>query len=121
MPRAGARNQLGQAGEELAAEFLCTKGYLLITSNQVEKVGEIDLLMRDGTTIVLVEVKTQSISRNFNPIEKIDYAKQRKLHLLASIIAARYPDQDVRVDAVTVHYVAGQANPVITHLENILI
>ena len=121
MPRAGARNQLGQTGEELAADFLSNKGYVLLANNQIERVGEIDLLMRDGTTIVLVEVKTQSISRNFNPIEKIDYAKQRKLHLLASIIAARYPDQDVRVDAVTVHYVSGQVTPVITHLENILI
>ena len=121
MPRAGARNQLGFAGEELAAQFLLKKGYLLLARNVEEGVGEIDLLMQDAEAIVLVEVKTQSISRHFNPIEKIDYAKQKKLRLLASVVAARYPNKDIRVDAVTVHYVSGQSNPVITHLENILI
>lgn len=121
MPRAGARNVLGQAGEELAAELLSAKGYVLIAQNVIESVGEIDLLMKDGETVVVVEVKTQSISRHFNPIEKIDHAKQRKLYLLAQIVAARYPEQNIRVDAVTVHYVSGQAKPILTHLENILI
>ncbi len=121
MPRSGASNQLGQAGEELAAELLCNKGYQLIAQNLVEHVGEIDLLMQDGEVIVVVEVKTQSISRHFNPIEKIDAAKQKKLHLLARTFAARYPERNIRVDAVTVHYVSGQPKPILTHLENILI
>lgn len=120
MERSGAHNELGRQGETLAAEFLVAKGYELLESNLDLKLGEIDLLLKDGETIVLAEVKTLRIARHFNPLEKIDWAKQKKLRLLSQIVAARYPERNVRVDAVTVYWLSGIKKPMINHLENIL-
>jgi putative endonuclease len=115
--RQGAHHELGRHGEQLAADFLVANGYGLLARNLELKVGEIDLLMADGDTIVVVEVKTQARDTFLDPVYKIGPAKQRKLHLLASIIASRYPDRNVRIDAVTV---TNTPVPVITHLENVI-
>ena len=120
MERSGAHNQLGLQGETLAADFLVAKGYQLLERNLNLKIGEIDLLFEDGQTVVLVEVKTLRIARHFNPLEKIDWAKQKKLQLLSLIVSARYPERNVRVDAVTIYWLTGINKPIINHLENIL-
>ena len=121
MERRGAHNILGQQGEALAAEFLRNKGYAILERNLSVPLGEVDILAQnpDGG-LVVVEVKTLRISYAFNPIDKIDWAKRRKLSQLAALVAARYPDQNVQVDAVTVYWVESNPKPVVTHLENIL-
>lgn len=54
---------IGSLGEKLAGEFLEKEGFKLIERNfKTPRWGEIDLVMRDGDTIVLVEVKTRSAS-----------------------------------------------------------
>ena len=113
------RQELGRTGETLAAEFLRNKGYDELARNYRLRQGEIDLLMRDGEAVVVVEVKTQTSGAVMDPIYKISPAKQRKLLLLASIIAAKYPERNIRLDAVTLYWnPAGE--PVLTHYENIL-
>jgi putative endonuclease len=118
MERSGAHNQLGQQGEDLALLFLQNKGYSLLERNLTTKLGEIDLLMQDGEHIVVVEVKTQRIAHTYNPIDKIDWAKQKKLLLLATLISARYPEQSIRIDVITIYWVNATKKPVITHIEN---
>jgi len=119
MSSLGKRKELGQVGEQLATEFLLSKGYLLLTHNFTTRIGEIDLLMQDESTIVVVEVKTLSQARGFDPIDQIDGAKQRKLQVLAQEVAARYPTYNVRIDAVTVYW-ENSSEPVVTHFENII-
>ena len=52
---------LGSYGENLARKFLEKKGFKLIEKNfKTPRWGEIDLVMRDGETLVFVEVKTRS-------------------------------------------------------------
>jgi len=121
MARSGARNELGQQGEDIALLFLEKKGYVLLERNFTTKLGEIDLLMRQEECIVVVEVKTMAIASTFNPIDKIDWAKQKKLLLLAQVISSRYPEQSIRIDAVTVYWVSGSKKPVVTHIENSVI
>ena len=117
--RSGAHNELGARGESLAAEFLIGKGYAVLARNLVTRIGEIDLLCQDGDCLVVVEVKTTTTAGTFNPVDKLDFAKRRKLSLLASQVAARYPDRNVRVDAVTLYWRHDQSVPVITHFETI--
>lgn len=50
----------GQKGEEMAREYLEKKGFGLIMSNYVCKIGQIDLVMEDGDWLVFVEVKFKS-------------------------------------------------------------
>ncbi len=111
---------LGALGEQLAAEFLLLKGFIILSRNVTVKLGEIDILAQDGNIIVLVEVKTQMSASLLDPIYKITPAKQRKLHLLAQVIVARYPNQNIRIDAVTLYWKLGSEHPTITHYENII-
>ena len=118
MQRSGAHNKLGSLGENLAADFLIGKGYEILERNLDLNVGEIDLLCQKDDIIVIVEVKTLSMSSYLDPIHKIDRRKQVKLRLLARVIANRYDGCNIRCDAVTVCWDRNK-QLVIRHLENI--
>lgn len=77
------RYQKGKEGERLAAEFLEAKGCELVARNFRCRLGEIDLVVRDGKTIVFVEVKSRKGRRHGLPQEAVSRVKQRRLTLLA--------------------------------------
>lgn len=52
--------KIGNKGEELAADFLVTKGYEIVTKNYRHKHAEIDLIAKKENVLVFVEVKTRS-------------------------------------------------------------
>lgn len=94
------RKKLGNLGEDLALEFLLKKKYKLIKRNLRLKVGEIDLLMQDKETLVIVEVKTKSNKRYGLPQEEVDWHKQYKLRQLAKALTQKFPDAKIRIDVV---------------------
>jgi len=97
-----ARKKLGYHGEDMALKFLQKKGFLLIGQNVRLFCGEIDLLMQDKSTLVIVEVKTKS-NLNFGlPQEEVDYHKKRKLVQLAQALAQKMPNQLIRIDVVAI-------------------
>ena len=51
---------LGISGEKLACEALTRKGYAILATRYRTRVGEIDIVARDGETLVFVEVKTRT-------------------------------------------------------------
>jgi len=115
----GSRQLLGQQSEQLAAEFLVSKDYKIIARNVRTKLGEIDILAFHQETIVVVEVKALTHASTFQPLDKIDSKKQRKLLLLAQEVAAKYPGRNIQIDAVTLYW-NQQKEPVITHFKSIL-
>lgn len=114
MPRTTGK-ELGRLGEDLAAEFLVKKGYRLLRRNWVICRREIDLLMLDGDTLVVVEVKTLAKGGLYDPADKLDLAKRRKLSGLAKVLEAEYPENNIRIDAVTLYWKQNEAVPVIKH------
>ena len=50
---------LGQRGENLAARHLRNQGYKILIRNFRCDVGEVDIIVRDGRSLVFVEVKTR--------------------------------------------------------------
>ena len=65
----------GNKGESLAVLYLEKKGYKIIECNFSTRFGEIDIVCRDGQTLVFVEVKTK-IGHNFGePEEMVDRRK----------------------------------------------
>jgi putative endonuclease len=54
------RRALGDAGEDLAAAALKKQGYKILDRNYLTPLGEIDLIARQGKTVVFVEVKTRT-------------------------------------------------------------
>ncbi|TDO12573.1 MULTISPECIES: YraN family protein [Halomonas] len=75
----------GSAIEQLAARWLMARGLSLEASNQHAKGGEIDLVMRDGSVLVFVEVRHRADPRHGHPLETVTATKQRRL-----IRAARF-------------------------------
>lgn len=72
-------NRRGRHAEQLAFEFLRGQGLTKVERNYRCRFGEIDLIMRDGQTLVFVEVRLRA-SRSFGGArESIDAHKQRKL------------------------------------------
>lgn len=69
----------GQAAEQLAEKFLSQQGLTSVTRNYRCTVGEIDLIMRDGPTLVFVEVRLRSNRRYTSPLESVTRSKQQKI------------------------------------------
>lgn len=109
------RKQLGASGEDLAEQFLKKKGYRILGRNIRMKFGEIDILAQKGEDIVLVEVKTKTSLQFGQPYEEVDYFKKKKLWNLARALSQRYPNQNIRIDVVSIMM---KEDPEIEHLEN---
>jgi putative endonuclease len=76
---ADPRHELGERGEQAAEAYLRAQGMKLVARRFRTPVGELDLVLLDGDTVVFVEVKSQT-SQQFNePHERVDGAKRRKV------------------------------------------
>jgi putative endonuclease len=74
---------LGISGEKLACDTLSRQGYAILATRYRTRVGEIDIVAKDGGTLVFVEVKTRT-SEDFGiPAEAVTWRKQRRLGTMA--------------------------------------
>jgi putative transposase len=103
-PPSDPRRQLGDQGEDLAAAALQKQGYKILERNYVTPLGEIDLIARQGKTLVVVEVKTRRGSNFGTPQEAVHTGKQGRLRRLADyyLKAKRLTGSPVRFDVVAV-------------------
>lgn len=79
------QNNQGLAAESAAVCFLQQQGLSLVAQNYSCRHGEIDLVMRDGRTLVFIEVRLRSNQAFASAADSIDQRKQQKL-----IRAAQY-------------------------------
>lgn len=73
------RINLGKLGEKVAAVFLKRNGYVILERNFSCLLGEIDIIARDGESIVFVEVRTKGSDEFGLPMESVQENKQRRL------------------------------------------
>jgi len=93
----------GKRSERQAEQFLRTHGLTMVKRNFRCKTGEIDLIMRDGATLVFVEVRHRSNRQFADGAESVDWHKQQKLIRTASHFLAthpRYNDCSCRFDVI---------------------
>lgn len=74
---------LGAWGEKKAAEILREKGYQIVTKNYRCPCGEIDIVAKDGSCLVFVEVKTRRSRRYGLPCQAITASKLEKMRKAA--------------------------------------
>ena len=74
-----ARQQLGLQGEALACAELERAGYLILERRFRSRFGEIDIIAKDGATVVFVEVKAKNSGRFGDPVEMVTADKRRRL------------------------------------------
>ncbi len=117
MPRKpDPRRGTARRGETLAALFLRVKGYRIEARNWRCPQGELDIVARDGDTLVFVEVKTRRDRSAGAPEEAVDARKRSRIvHLAQAYLAAlggAVPP--CRFDVVAVE--SGGITPRIRHL-----
>jgi putative endonuclease len=76
-------NNAGLDAEKLAATFLANHGLKLVAQNYHCRFGEIDLIMKDGQSLVFIEVRLRSNSQFGSAAASITPQKQQKLSLTA--------------------------------------
>lgn len=75
---------LGAAGEDLAAAWYEDRGYEILERNWRRREGEVDLIAREGRTVVFCEVKARTSDRFGSGAEAVRTAKQRRIRRLAA-------------------------------------
>ena len=93
---------VGGAAERRAARHLKRRGYAIVDRNvQCGRLGELDLVARDGETLVFVEVRYRKSDRFGGALVSVDHIKRRKLARAAQHYLARHPfEGPVRFDVV---------------------
>jgi putative endonuclease len=69
----------GERSEHLAHQYLIKQGLRLIEKNYRCKYGELDLIMRDGETLVIVEVRFRKSNKYGSAEESITQTKQSRI------------------------------------------
>jgi putative endonuclease len=94
----------GAAAEDRALLFLQGQGLTLVARNWRCKAGELDLVLRDGATLVVAEVRGRGRTDYGTAAESIDWRKQRKLARATRVLLAARPElaeAPLRFDVVT--------------------
>ena len=96
-------NKLGVGAEAMAAAFLESRGLTIVVRNYRCRLGEIDLVARDGATTVFVEVRKRASSVYGGAAASITAAKKRKLTRTARHYMSRLSTlPQCRFDAVLI-------------------
>ena len=128
---------LGKFGEQLAARYLRTQGYILLHENwRAGRYGEIDIIAFDNNqgsgpdlgeepgVLVFVEVKTRDSSGFGHPLESLHLKKRRQLAQLGERFLQTYaesghpPVELIRFDVIGIEVADHTMPPQITHLRN---
>ena len=116
----GRNNIVGAWGEQIAAAYLAKKRYKLVAANYRCRFGELDLIVRNRTHLVFVEVKLRKSASFATAREYVDLRKQEKLRTTASLYLSQNPTKlQPRFDVVEIYAPHGTEtiNPTINHLE----
>lgn len=98
------RRSLGEYGERAAAEHLRRAGMVILDRNYRCAHGEIDIVARDGDTLVICEVKTRRTLAYGSPLEAVTPQKAARLRRLAAHWLSAYAmaPPSIRIDVVGV-------------------
>lgn len=122
-----SRSALGAHGERVALEYLETSGYALEAKNWRGRRGELDLIMRHESTLVIIEVRTTSTRWLERPAEATSLSKQRQVARCADeYYQQRHPKSaeilDIRFDVIGVLITSSEASELATaeidHIED---
>ena len=101
--------RLGEKGEGVAVKFLRKRGYKIIVQNFKTRIGEIDIIARDGETLAFIEVKTRESIEYGRPFEAVNRFKKKKIVNVALLYLKRFKEiPPCRFDVVSIYYENGR-------------
>ena len=98
------KQEFGSKGEDIAADFLAGCGYKIIERNYRFGHGEIDIIARDGDTLVFVEVKTRKDLEFGYPELNVTKGKQKQIRKIAEayLYDKKISETDCRIDVIAI-------------------
>ncbi len=112
----------GEWGERCAERELARKGFKIL-GRRIRFGGqaELDLVVRDGATLVFVEVKTRATEDFGRPIDAVNRGKRKSLSRAAIryVQRLRQKPEFIRFDVVEVIGHEGGEDPIIRHIKNV--
>jgi putative endonuclease len=108
-----ARQALGRRGEAAARDHLARHGVRILAENYACAAGEIDLVGREGETLVFVEVKTRTTQAFGAPQLAVHWQKQQQIVRAAQwfLSERRLGDVACRFDVLAVSFLDEEAPP----------
>lgn len=118
-----AKDDLGRAGEDMAAHYLADRGMLILRRNWRCEIGELDIIALDRRELVICEVKTRRSVAQGHPIEAVSQEKFERMQRLAMRWLTEHrisPRPQLRYDIVGI--VMPQSGPAtIDHVKGVTI
>jgi len=113
-----ARQILGKTGEDLACRELERRGYAIVARRHRCRRGELDIVARDGPTLVFVEVKARDGHAFGGAADAVTWQKQRRIVRLAYeyVMQHHLNDSPCRFDVVSIQF--DDERPVIEVFQN---
>jgi putative endonuclease len=113
-----SRQALGKIGEDLACRALEARGYAIVARRYRRRDGELDIIAREGATMVFVEVKARCGREFGEAVEAVTAAKRRRIARLALEYLAchRLSGCPCRFDVVSIQI--GEGEPLVEVYRN---
>lgn len=106
----------GKIGEEIACDFLLSKGYLIREINWRASRAEVDIIAMDGGVLVFVEVKTRKNPGFGLPTEFVTPRKEEMMNYAASVYMELHDfEGEIRFDIIGILVGEEGSLPVIRH------
>ncbi len=125
--------EIGRIGEEIAANYLIKKGFIILSKNYLKKWGEIDIVSRETNNVHFIEVKTVSYEtkalldqavarRTWRPEENVHAFKIKKLsRTIESWLMENNCNLEWQIDIVTVRIVPREKYASVKYIPNIIL
>ncbi len=120
VPAKDPRRETGRAGEDLAVRYLQEQGYRIVERNWRCRMGEIDIVAKDGPVLVIIEVRSKRGISHGSGLESVSGRKLAKLTGLAELylVMEKISNVPVRLDVVSIVF-DGEKTPKLEHVKNI--
>lgn len=97
------RSAAGRHWESVAARHLAEHGLVILERGYRCRLGELDIVCRDASTLVIVEVRSRATGAYVGALETVDARKRRKIVAAARHYLMRHPqwnERPVRFDVI---------------------
>lgn len=112
---------LGQYGENKAADFLRQKDYQILAQNFRARVGEIDIICKKDNTLVFVEVKSRIGDQKGKPYESVTAYKLHHLKkaIYYYLISHKLLQSKLRTDVISIEFHGDLSIKNLQHFEDV--
>ncbi|MDO5518365.1 MAG: YraN family protein [Clostridium sp.] len=112
--------QIGSYSEKLAQTFLKNHGYTILDCNFRNHLGEIDIICKKDSILVIIEVKSRYSDQYGTPRESVTYSKQKSIIKVAKsyILYKHMYNTNVRFDVIEVYLNNNDNFFIINHIKD---